>query len=145
MGYPDRASEIEMLDTHGGLATTEVEDLAPVVSVEAVVAMTAAARAVHVAPGLKGYLVDLADATRNHQNLALGISPRAVLAMQRAGRARAAALGREFVTPDDIKALAGPLLEHRLLLTPEASLSGLGPAEVLEEVLGSVAVPTGRG
>ena len=143
MGYPDRRAELEMLDTHA--TETTFEDLDAVAGPRDIEAMTTVARAVHVAPSIKGYLVDLADATRNHQNLALGISPRAVLAMQRAGRARAAALGREFVTPDDIKALAGPLLEHRLLLTPEASLSGLGPAEVLEEVLGSVAVPTGRG
>jgi MoxR-like ATPase len=107
--------------------------------------MTAVARAIHVAPSIKAYLVDLADATRNHANLALGMSPRSVLALQRAGRARAAALGRDYVTPDDIKVLAGPLLEHRIVLTPEAALGGLGPAEVLEEVLGSVAVPTGRG
>jgi MoxR-like ATPase len=143
MGYPDRKAELEMLDTHA--TETTFEELDAVSGPRDVEAMTTVARAVHVAPSIKAYLVDLADATRNHPNLALGISPRAVLAMQRAGRARAAALGREFVTPDDVKALAGPLLEHRLMLTPEAALGGLGPAEVLEEVLGSVAVPTGRG
>ena len=144
MGYPDRASEIEMLDTHGGLTTTEVEDLAPVVSVEAVVAMTAAARGVHVAPGLKGYLVDLADATRRHPALSLGISPRATLALQGAARARAASLGREYVLPDDIKVLAGPVLEHRLVVTPEAGIAGMVPAEVLTQVLDGVPVPSGR-
>ncbi len=144
MGYPDRVSEIEMLDTHGGLTTTEVEDLAPVVSLEAVAAMTEAARRVHVAPGLKGYLVDLADATRRHRALSLGISPRATLALQGAARARAASLGREYVLPDDIKALAGPVLEHRLVVTPEAGIGGMTAAEVLNQVLDSVPVPAGR-
>ncbi|HUP70739.1 MAG TPA: MoxR family ATPase [Acidimicrobiales bacterium] len=144
MGYPDRASEIEMLNTHGGLTTTEVEDLSPVVSVEAVEAMAAAARGIHVAPAVKGYLVDLADSTRRHPSLALGISPRATLALQGAARARAASLGREYVVPDDIKALAGPVLEHRLVVTPEAAIGGMSAGEVLAQVLGSVPVPAGR-
>lgn len=144
MGYPDRASEIEMLETHGGLTTTEVEDLSPVVSVEAVEAMAAAARGIHVAPAVKGYLVDLADSTRRHPSLALGISPRATLALQGAARARAASLGREYVVPDDIKALAGPVLEHRLVVTPEAAIGGMSAGEVLAQVLGSVPVPAGR-
>ncbi|HUR18030.1 MAG TPA: MoxR family ATPase [Acidimicrobiales bacterium] len=144
MGYPDRASEIEMLDTHGGLSTTEVEDLAPVVSLEAVEAMTAAAKAIHVAPGIKGYLVDLADATRRHPGLALGISPRATLALQGAARARAASLDRGYVVPDDIKALAGPVLGHRLVIRAEAAMGGTSASEVLAQVLGSVPVPAGR-
>ncbi len=144
MGYPDRASEIEMLDTHGGLSTTEVEDLAPVVTVQAVEAMTATARGIHVAPAVKGYLVDLAEATRRHPALSLGISPRATLALQGAARARAASLGREYVVPDDVKALAGPVLEHRLVVSPEAAIAGIGGAEVLTQVLGAVPVPAGR-
>jgi MoxR-like ATPase len=142
MGYPDRRSEIEMLDTHGGASA--VDELDVVASGRDVEAMTAVARAVHVAPSIKGYLVDLAEATRKHGSLALGISPRATLAVQRAARARAAAGGREFVTPDDVKAVAGPVLEHRLVLTPETSIGGTGPAEVLDEVLDVVPVPTGR-
>ena len=142
MGYPDRASEIEMLDTHS--ADSAFDDLDTVATVREIDAMTAVARKVHVAPSIKGYLVDLAAATRSHAGLALGISPRAVLALQRAARARAAAAGREFVTPDDVKELAGPVLEHRLVLTPEAAIGGTGPAEVLDEVLDAVPVPTGR-
>ncbi|HVF74385.1 MAG TPA: MoxR family ATPase [Acidimicrobiales bacterium] len=142
MGYPDRRSEIEMLDTHGGASA--VDELEPVATGKDVVTMTSVARAVHVAPSIKGYLVDLAEATRKHNSLALGISPRATLAVQRAARARAAAAGREFVTPDDVKSVAGPVLEHRLVLTPEASIGGMGAAEVLEEVLDAVPVPTGR-
>ena len=143
MGYPDRRSEIEMLDTHGG--ENAIDDLVAVATPDDIDTMTSMARAVHVAPSIKGYLVDLAEATRKHTALALGISPRATLALQRAARARAAAVGREFVTPDDVKALVVPVLEHRLVLTPEAAIGGTGPGEILDEVVDVVPVPTGRG
>jgi MoxR-like ATPase len=145
MGYPDRAAEIEMLERHGGTGAVSIEELQPVTTTERVEAMAAAARAVHVAPGLKGYLVDLADATRRHPSLALGISPRATLALQGAARARAASIGREYVVPDDVKALAGPVLEHRLVLTPEATIAGVSGSDVLAQVLDTVPVPAGRG
>jgi len=142
MGYPDRPSEIEMLETHGDARV--VDDLEVVAEAADVVGMTQLARSIHVHPTLKGYLVDLADATRNHSSLALGISPRATLALQRSARARAASEGREYILPDDIKILAVPVLAHRLVLTPEAALGGVGPDDVIEEVLGAVPVPTGR-
>jgi MoxR-like ATPase len=99
---------------------------------------------VHLAPSLKNYLVELADATRRHPRLALGMSPRASLNLQRAARSRAVAAGRNYVVPDDIKALAEPVLAHRLAVTPEAQLAGMRSADVLEEVLRTVAVPSGR-
>ena len=142
MGYPDRRSELEMLDAHATEST--FEQLDAVAGPRDVERMTTVARTTHVAPSIKGYLVDIADATRNPPSLALGISPRAVLALQRGARARAASLGRDFVTPDDVKLLTGPLLEHRFVLTPEAALGGMDPAEVVEEVLAKVPVPTGR-
>ena len=106
--------------------------------------MVSQARAVFVAPALKGYIVDLAAATRTHPSLALGMSPRAALALQRAARAWAAAQGRDYVTPDDVKSLARPVLSHRLALSPDAHVGGLGPEDALEEILASVPVPTGR-
>ncbi|MGQ0520602.1 MAG: AAA family ATPase [Actinomycetota bacterium] len=145
MGYPDRAAEIQMLDLHGGVGAVHIEQLRPVTTTERVATMTDAARAVHVAPGIKGYLVDLAEATRRHPSLALGVSPRATLALQGAARARAAAAGREYVVPDDVKQLAGPVLEHRLVLTPEAGIAGVSGGDVLAQVLSTVAVPAGRG
>ena len=144
MGYPDRSSEIDMLGAHGGGTGRRIEDLAPVVEPRQVDEMAAAAREVHVAPSIKGYLVDLADATRRHPSLALGISPRATLALQRAARAWAASSGRDFVVPDDVKSLCEPVLGHRLVLTPEASLGGVRPAEVVAEVVSRVPVPVGR-
>lgn len=144
MGYPDREAEIDMLGLHGADGAVGAESLEPVSSAAEVEAMIAAARRLHVAPPLRGYLVDLATATRRHPSLAFGISPRGTLALQGAARARAAATGRDYVVPDDVKVLARPVLEHRLVLTPEATIGGVTEADVLAEVLDTVPVPTGR-
>ena len=104
--------------------------------------MIAAARAVHVAPSLKAYLVDLADTTRRHPQFSLGMSPRATLSLMRVGRAKAAADGRAYVLPDDLKELAGPVLAHRLLVTAEAQLQGASSSDLLDEILRTVPVPT---
>jgi MoxR-like ATPase len=141
VGYPSRSAELGILDSHG--QRDPLEALEPVATVKDVLAMADAARAVHVAPSLLGYLVDLAETTRRHPALALGMSPRATLALQRAARARAAAAGRAFVTPDDIKVLAAPVVAHRFSLTPEAAMQGVAAAEVVDDVLRHVPVPTG--
>jgi MoxR-like ATPase len=142
VGYPDRDAEIEVLDNHSG--DGRLADLQPVVTAAEILGLIATARTVHVAPSLKSYLVDLADATRRHPHLTLGMSPRATLSLQRVARARAAALGRSYVTPDDLKALAEPVLAHRLIITPEAQLQGLRSADALAEVIASVPGPTGN-
>ena len=141
MGYPDRSHEVEMLEAHG--MAEPGDDIEPVVSAADVEEMVGSAKQVHVA-SLKGYIVDLAEATRRHRDLAIGVSPRAALGLQRAARARAAALGREYVVPDDLKELAFPVLEHRLALTPEAQMRGVARADVLADAVGNVKVPTGR-
>ena len=141
VGYPSRDAEIDVLDAHGDHTT--LGDIGAVASSAEVEMLIASARAVHVAPSLKGYLVDLADATRRHPQLALGMSPRATLSLMRVARARSAAAGRTYVIPDDLKALAPPVLGHRLLVTAEAQLQGISSTEVLEEILRSVPVPTG--
>ena len=143
MGYPDRDAELTMLELHGA-EKIDADELDPVATGAEVEEMIAVAQAIHVAPSLRGYVIDLAHATRRHPQLALGMSPRAALAVQRAARARAASTGREYVIPDDLKAVAGPVLEHRLVLTPEAQLQGLSQHDVLTDVLASVPVPTGR-
>ena len=142
IGYPARRAELDILDTHAGDAV--VDDLQPVATAKDVIAMTLAARDIHVAPSLKGYLVDLAEASRSHPALAIGMSPRATLSLQRASRARAAANGRAYVVPDDIKELAGPVLSHRLVLTPEAAMQSANPATVVDDILRRVPVPTSR-
>jgi MoxR-like ATPase len=141
MGYPGRHAEITMLDAHG--SGSLISQLGPVADEHDVEAMVAQARSVFVAPALQGYIVDIAAATRSHPSFALGMSPRAALALQRAARAWAASLGRDYVTPDDVKSLARPVLSHRLALAADAH-AGLGADDALEEILASVPVPTGR-
>ena len=142
VGYPSPSAELEILDAHGD--HDPFKDLGPVVSHEDVARLAQATRQVHVAPSLKAYLVDVAQATRRSAHLALGVSPRATLALQRVAKARAAAAGRGYVIPDDVKALAVPVLAHRLMVTPEAQLQGVGPEDALAEVLRAVPIPGGH-
>jgi MoxR-like ATPase len=142
VGYPSPESELEILDAHGD--HDALVDIAAVITADDVNALAETARRTHVAPALKRYLVDLANASRRHPHLALGMSPRATLALQRVARARAAIRGRTYVTPDDLKALAEPVLAHRMLITPDAQLQGASAADALGEVLRAVPVPTGK-
>jgi MoxR-like ATPase len=142
VGYPSRQYELEILDTHASGGT--LSEVHPVATADQIQTLVEAVKAIHVAPALKHYLVDLADATRRHPNVALGMSPRATLALQRAARARAAAAGRTYIIPDDIKALADPVLSHRLVLSSDAQLQGINAGKVVADVLGAVPVPTGK-
>jgi MoxR-like ATPase len=142
VGYPDRAAGIDILETHG--AVEPVDNLAPVLSADDVVRLQEAVTSIYVAPSLKGYIIDVVEATRLERDLVLGVSPRGALALQRASRAYAAASGRDYVIPDDLKLLAGSVLEHRLILSPEAQLRGATASEALQSVLGRVPVPSVR-
>jgi len=143
MGYPSRDAEIAILETQG--SHLSVEELRPVASAADVAEAAEFVSEIHVAPILKGYIVDLAEATRRHRDLSLGVSPRGALSLQRAARALAASSGREYVVPDDVKSLASAVLEHRLLVAPEAQLRGVAPADVVQQVLDSVPVPGSTG
>jgi MoxR-like ATPase len=142
MGYPDRAAGIDILEAHG--IDEPVSDLTPVLKAAEVMKLSESVTHVYVAPSLKGYIVDLVEATRHERDLALGVSPRGTLALQRAARAWAAANGRDYITPDDLKFLAGTVLEHRLILAPEAQLRGATARDVLDTVLDRVPVPSVR-
>ncbi len=142
VGYPDPAAERSILATHG--TRDPLADLVPVVSAAQVRAMVAAARTVHVAPALGEYLVALAHASRQHPHVAVGMSPRATLALQRVARARAATRGRTYATPDDVKALASPVLAHRLLLSPAARVAGVTAGGVVDDLLATVPPPDPR-
>jgi MoxR-like ATPase len=142
MGYPDRSAGIDILEAHG--AAEPVDDLEPVLTAADIVAMGERVTSVYVAPSLKGYIIDLADGTRRERDLVLGVSPRGALALQRAARAYAAAAGRDYVIPDDLKMLAGSVLEHRLILSPEAQLRGASARDVLDSVLERIPVPSVR-
>ncbi len=143
VGYPDRDAEIDILTTLD--ASDPTAALKPVVSGENVRAMAKAIASIHVAPSLRSYMVDLATATRNHRSLALGMSPRAVLALQTVTRTAAAAAQRDHVIPDDIKTYALPTLAHRLVLSPEAQLQGVSSAQILTEILAGLPIPTSPG
>lgn len=142
MGYPARAKELEMLDTHGERST--FEDLRPVVHAEDIVRMSDIAQHIHVADVVKGYIIDIAEATRAEPDILLGASPRASLYLQRAARTTAAVAGRDYVAPDDVKRMIGPVLNHRLIVRPEAQMRGVGIDQILEGVTSSVQVPGTR-
>ncbi len=139
IGYPTRAKELEILDTHGIMST--YYDLEPVITADEVLQMIDIARRVHVAPSVKGYIVDLVETTRRHPELLLGASPRSSLYLQRVARVRAAVSGREYVTPDDVKTLAVPVLEHRMALRPEAQMRGTSMPDLITSVLSHLRVP----
>jgi MoxR-like ATPase len=142
MGYPSRDKELQMLETHGDHST--FEDLAPVVHGDDVVQMAAIVRRIFVADVIKAYIIDLVEATRVDPELLLGASPRASLYLQRAARAHAATRGRDYVAPDDVKAMLHPVLNHRLILRPEAQMRGVTVPQVIEGINQGVAVPGTR-
>ncbi|MGI9600768.1 MAG: AAA family ATPase [Acidimicrobiales bacterium] len=144
VGYPAPDAELELLTSHGSSDDAAIlASIGPVVSTAEVQGMSRALNGVHVEPGLRRYLIDLATTSRQHPSLALGASPRAILSLQRAAQAHAAAHGRTFVSPDDIKFLADPVLTHRLVVSPEAQLQGLDASAVLRDILDRVPVRAG--
>jgi MoxR-like ATPase len=143
MGYPDRRDEITMLSEHA--AGDPLASLEPVSDATEVRALIERVRAVHVADGIKAYAVDLAEATRRAADVRLGASPRATLQLLRAAKAWAALDGRDYVIPDDLQTLTGPVLAHRLLLTADASIGGRTAEDVLAKLVATVAIPTPDG
>jgi MoxR-like ATPase len=142
MGYPSPESELAMLDAHG--SSSPLEALEPVARAEDMRELIAAVRKVHVADALKQYVIKLVTATRSTPELRLGASPRATLHLLRASRARAALDGRDFVIPDDVQALALPVLAHRLLPSAEALVARQLPEQVLAAIVGQVPLPQFR-
>lgn len=139
VGYPSKQDELEILDAHG--TDNPLDTLRPVVDSQTVSMLADHASTVFMAPGIKRYLVQIANATRDHPSLILGMSTRATLALQRASRVRAAAQGRDYVLPDDVKHLAVPVLAHRLLLDPQARARGTPATRIVEDIMSSVPAP----
>jgi MoxR-like ATPase len=139
VGYPDTDAELEMLDAHG--SSSPLDDLKPAAHADDVRSLIDAVRKVHVAPQVRQYMVDLVSATRTAPALRLGASPRALLHLLRACRAYAALEDRSFVIPDDVQALAGPVLAHRLLPTAEAVVAREMPEQVLAKIVARVPLP----
>jgi MoxR-like ATPase len=139
MGYPDRSAEIQMLDEHA--AVDPLVTLEAVSDAAAVRALIAGVRSVHVADSIKGYAVDLAEATRRSPEVRLGASPRATLQLLRAAKAWAALDGRDYVVPDDLQFMVVPVLAHRLMLTADASVQARTTRELLDGLMRTVPVP----
>jgi MoxR-like ATPase len=142
IGYPDHASTIRILEGAGRRAH-DVE-VPAVVSAESVVELAALARTVHVDPTINDYVSRLIDATRTATEVRLGASVRGALALIRTAKTLAAASGRHYVLPDDVKALAEPVLAHRLVLDPEAEFDGVTPSSVVAQILIETAPPSDR-
>ena len=140
IGYPSEDAERDILLERSRRRRERIE-LEPVCDQQALRAMQAAIEEVHVAPPLAEYAVAIARATRDSPQLAVGASPRGSLALMKLARARAAYLGRDFVTPDDIKAVSIPALSHRLTLAPELWVQRIDPAEAVRAAVASVPVP----
>ncbi len=140
IGYPSEDAERDILLERSRRRSERIE-LEPVCDRQTLRAMQAAIEEVHVAPPLAEYAVAIARATRDSPQLAVGASPRGSLALMKLGRARAAYLGRDFVTPDDIKAVSIPALAHRLTLAPELWVQRIDPAEAVRAAVASVPVP----
>jgi MoxR-like ATPase len=139
INYPDNASELAMLDTHGSVSP--LDSLQPAAHATDIRELTAAVREIHVADQIKQYIISLVHATRMSPALRLGASPRAALHLLRASRAYAALDGRDFVIPDDVQALAGPVLAHRLLPTAEAVVGRELPEQVLAKIVERLPLP----
>jgi MoxR-like ATPase len=139
IGYPDQEAELAMLDTHG--SSSPLDDLKPVAHAGDIRALVAAVREVHVSVPIRHYIIDLVTATRTSAELRLGASPRAALHLMRASRAHAALDSRDFVIPDDVQALAVPVLAHRLLPSTAAMVGRELPDQILAAIVQRLPLP----
>ncbi len=139
LGYPSEQEENDILLRYD--RSDPLDDLAPVLAGEQLLAMQAEVRTIRVEASVREYLVRVARATREHPSVELGVSPRGTLALYRACQALAAARGRAFVIPDDVKALAPYVLTHRIHISPQTRLRGRTPQEVIAQIVSEVPVP----
>ncbi|WP_435367557.1 AAA family ATPase [Glycomyces tritici] len=138
VGYPVEAAEIEVLR---GTHQRSPEHLAPIVDTETVAQMAEMAKNVYIAEPLYAYLVQLANATRNHPQVAVGVSPRGLIALTRAASVFALSQGRTYIIPEDVKALAGPVFSHRIQTAPDAAMRGITGAQIVADAFDQVPVP----
>jgi MoxR-like ATPase len=141
MGYPNPSEEMRVLNQQQ--FQHPIESLKPVVEVRELLDAIEDIRQVYVSPAIQRYIIDLVGRSRQSGDVYLGASPRGSLALFRAGQARAALLGRDHVLPDDIKALAVPVLGHRIIVSPAARLRELSADRIVQEIVYSAPVPGG--
>jgi len=142
LGYPEAADEMHMLDEQQ--KTHPIARLGQVVSSEELLRAQEQVKDVYIDTLVKEYIVKLVKATRKHPDVYLGASPRGSIALYKTGQARAALLGRDYVQPDDVKALAMVTLAHRLIISPSARIRNVDPRAVIQEILDSTPVPGAR-
>jgi MoxR-like ATPase len=140
LGYPSMEEELRMLEMLQH--SHPIDRLKPVAKASEIVQAQAAIRKVHVDQRVRQYLLQIVSETRSHNDLALGGSPRATIALFRCSQAMAAIRGREFVLPDDIKKIIAPIMNHRLIVRPESRLRKVTADKVIDEIVGEIAVPT---
>lgn len=139
VGYPDLDEEVRILAAQA--QAHPIDSLQPVVGEGEVLAARDAVKAVHIAGDVALYMARISAATRTHPDLRLGVSPRGTLALARGSQGMALLRGREFVTPDIVKAMAGAVLEHRLIVRPQAAANGRTARDILAEILDSLPPP----
>ena len=142
LGYPDPQEEITILDSQRVIHP--VETISQVVSAEEFTSMQEAVKDVYIDDSIKEYIVSIVTATRKHPDTYLGASPRGSLALYKTSQARAALHGRDYVIPDDVKALAEVTLAHRIIISPSARIKNVDPRAIIEDILHSVPVPGAR-
>ncbi len=139
LGYPSPADEVDILRRQ--VKTHPIHNVKPVLTAADLVALQSAVRGVYVDDSLKEYAVNLVDRSRSHPSVELGASPRGSLALMRCGQAMAAIAGREYVTPEDMKSVAHTVLGHRIIVKPDQRIRGIGPEQVVGDLLRAVEVP----
>ena len=142
MGYPSVQQEIEVLRRAEN--RQPIQEIGAVMTVDELLALQQAVQQIYIEDGVKGYIVDIARATREHSRVYLGVSPRASVALMKASQAYAFMQGRDFVKPDDVKYLAPFVFGHRLILVPEARYEGITPEQVIGQIIQQVMVPVRR-
>jgi MoxR-like ATPase len=142
LGYPAAAEEVDVLQRQ--MVRHPIDDLGPVTSASELQQLQLAVRSIRVDPQLQRYIVHIVSLTREHPDVYLGASPRGSLALMRAAQARSMLLGRDYVIPDDVKALAIAALAHRLIMSPEARMRNATASAVIASVLQEVPVPGSR-
>ena len=142
MGYPSHAEELAILDRHRH--PPRLSEIGPVADSQTLIALQQESADILVSPPVMEYIVRIAEKTRNHEALSLGMSPRASIALMRAARSRALLNGRAYVLPDDVQKLAQAVLLHRLVLRPQAALSTQTAVKILGDLIRSIPVPAVR-
>jgi MoxR-like ATPase len=144
IGYPGRDGEMELLDRRGE-RTTQAPSLSSNLTPESITDLCDLPEQISVSTDVKEYMIEIVQRTRGYDHVELGVSPRGLQRLFEAVRARAVIEGREYVVPDDVKALAKPVLAHRLVLTTESKIRSMEKRDIVAEILDDVEVPSGSG